>query len=189
MKLKKILLIAGATIIVAVLAIFATMSFIIFDLWSMTAGGSETLTPAGNVTGNALVVYNPGIGGGAKGVADTIARDLKADGYTVTLAGIKSAAASDTSAYDVIVVGGPVYVGNASGSVKAYLQNLRPSANAKVGVFGFGGTQKDNSDVAAVLNDVASVSDDTLKSDAAMKLTGTEDEGRMCADFLAELLQ
>jgi hypothetical protein len=56
-------------------------------------------------------------------------------------------------------------------------------------VFGFGGTQKDNSDVTAVLNDVASVSGGTLKIDAAMKLTGTEDEGEMCADFLAELLQ
>lgn len=141
------------------------------------------------MTGKALVVYNPGISGGAKGVADRIASDLKADGYMVTLAGIKSSAAADVSSYDVIVVGGPVYVGNASGSIKSYLQDLHPSADAKVGVFGFGSVEVDNSDLAAVLNNVASLPDSTLKIDAAMKLTQVDDEGKRCADFVTGLLQ
>jgi flavodoxin len=173
---------------IVVLAGFAFMGLIMFDLWSMTAGGSETLNPAGNVTGHALVVYNPGLGGGAKGVADTIAGDLKADGYAVTLAGVRSSAATDVAGYDVIVVGGPIYVGNASGSVKAYLQNLRPPADAKVGVFGFGGTAIDNSDVDKVLEDVYSLPDDTPGIDVAMKLAGHEDKGKMCAEFLDKLL-
>jgi hypothetical protein len=64
MKLKKILLIVGVIAIIAVLAMFAVMSVFIFDPWSMIAGGAETPNPAGNVTGHALVVYNPGITGG-----------------------------------------------------------------------------------------------------------------------------
>ncbi len=80
MKLMKILLIAAAVVIVVVLAGFAAMSVIIFDLMSGTATGSETLSPAGNVTGHALVVYNPGVTGAAKNVASTIADDLEARG-------------------------------------------------------------------------------------------------------------
>jgi flavodoxin len=189
MKLKKILLIAGAVVIIVVLAMLAAMSFIIFDLWSMTAGGSETLTPAGNVTGHALVVYNPGIFGGAKGAADQIASDLKADGYTVTLAGVKSAAASDVSGYDVIVVGGPIYAGNASGSVKSYLQNLHPPADAKVGVFGYGSVVIDSTNLSAVLENVALVSAGTFTIDAAAKITPEDDKSKVCADFVTGLLQ
>jgi flavodoxin len=189
MKFKKILLIAVTVAVVLVLAMLAAMGVIILDLWSMTAGGSETLNPAGTATGLALVVYNPGISGGAKGVADTIAGDLKADGYTVTLAGIKSGAASNVSGYDVIVVGGPVYVGNASGSIKSYLQNLHPPADAKVGVFGYGSVVVDNSDLSAVLGNVAAGSADTLKIDAALKIAAEEDKSKMCADFVNDLLQ
>ncbi len=146
------------------------------------------MNPSGTATGKALVVYNPGISGGAKGVADTIASDLKAAGYGVTLAGIKSGVASDISDYDVIVVGGPVYVGNASGSVKAYLQGFHPAAGAKIGVFGFGGSEIDNSNRDAVLQDVASGTDNTLKIDAAMKFTGNDDKSKMCAEFVDMLL-
>lgn len=188
MKLKKALLIAAAVVIIVVLGAFASMAMIILDAGSNLAGGSETLSPPGNVIGHALVVYNPGLSGGAKGVADTIASDLKAAGYGVTLAGIKSGAASDVSDYDVIVVGGPVYVGNASGSIKAYLENLKPASDAKVGVFGFGGTEIDNSNRDAVLQDVASGAGNTLKIDAAMKFTGNDDKSKMCAEFVNALL-
>jgi flavodoxin len=188
MKPKKILLIVGVIAVIAVLAILAAMSVIIFDLWSVTAGGSETLNPAGNVTGHALVVYNPGITGGAKSVADLIANDLKADGFSVTLAGVKSGAASDVSTYDVIVAGGPIYAGNPSGSIKSYLQSLHPAASAKIGVFGFGTVKIDNSDKSAVVKDVASVPADTLNIKAAMKLTGEDDKTARCAAFVSELL-
>jgi flavodoxin len=189
LNLKKLLLIAVAIVVIVILGAVAFMGTIMFDVWSMTAGGSETLNPAGNITGHALVVYNPGLSGGAKGVADLIAGDLKAGGYTVTLAGVKSAAASDVSGYDVIVVGGPVYVGNASSSVRSYLQNLHPPADAKVGVFGYGSSAIDNNDMIAVLDNVASVSASTFTINAALKLTNADDEGKRCADFVTELLQ
>ena len=77
------------------------------DLAAYTATGSRTLTPAGTSIGKALVAYDPGLSGTAKGVANKIASDLQASGYTVTLAGIKSSAAAQTSDYGVIVAGGP----------------------------------------------------------------------------------
>ena len=188
-NVKKLLLIAVAIVVIVILGAFAFMGSIFFDVWSMTAGGSETLNPAGNVTGSALVVYNPGITGGAKGAADLIAGDLKADGYAVTQAGVKSAAAADVSGYDVIVVGGPVYMGNASGSVKSYLQSLHPPADAKVGVFGYGSSAVDNNDMIAVLGDVASVSSNTFTINAALKLTVEDDKTTRCAAFVTGLLQ
>jgi len=190
MKLiMKIALIAAAVVIVVALAGLGSMGLIVLDVMSATATGSETLSPAGNVTGHALVAYNSGIGGGAKNVASVIANDLKAQGYSVVLAGVKSAAAADVSGYDVIVVGGPVYMANASGSVKTYLQGLHPSANATVGVFGFGSEERDIADQATVLEDVASLpADSTLKIKAAVKLVPQDDIDRECDGFVAMLL-
>ncbi len=190
MKLMKIALIAVAAIIVVVLAAFAAMSLVVFDVMSGMAGGSETLSPSGNVTGQAIVVYNPGISGGAKNVASTIANDLKAQGYSVLLAGVKSPAAGDVSGYDVIVVGGPVYVGNASGSVRACLQGMHPQENARIGVFGYGSVEKDNSDQASIVSDVASLpADSTLDIKSALKLTPQDDISKGCTGFVTRLLQ
>ena len=54
----------------------------------------QTLTPTGTSIGKAIVIYDPGLSGTAKGVADKIAADLQAKSYTVTLAGVKSSAAA-----------------------------------------------------------------------------------------------
>lgn len=193
MKQMNILLIAGAVVIViivlAVLAGLGALSVIMFDLMSGTATGSETLSPTGSVTGHALVVYNPGVSGAAKNLAFTIANDLKAEGYSVVLAGVKSQAAADVSGYDIIVVGGPVYAGSASSSIKAYLEQLNPAADAKVGVFGHGSVERDNGDQASVAKDVASLpADNTLEISAALKLTQWDDMDRECADFVDMLL-
>jgi flavodoxin len=190
MKLKKILLIAVAVVIVVVLGAFAFMGAIIFDVNGNLAGGSETLSPAGNITGHALVVYNPGVTGAAKNIASTIANDLKAQGYSVVMAGVKSQTATDVSSYDVIVMGGPIYAGSASSSVKAYLESLHPASNATIGVFGHGSVEQDNGDKAAVLEDVASLpANSTLNIKAALKLTPQEDMDKGCADFVARLLK
>ena len=57
--------------------------------------------------------------------------DLQTSGYTVTLAGIKSSAAAHTANYRVIVVGGPIYAGTPTGSVKDFLSNLNPAKESK----------------------------------------------------------
>jgi menaquinone-dependent protoporphyrinogen IX oxidase len=148
------------------------------------------MSPAGNVTGKALVVYDPGITGAAKGAASDIAGDLKGRGYTVDLAGVKSKAASDAAGYDVIVVGGPTYAGNISSSIKAYLDGLRPSSDAKVGVFATGSAEPENSDPAYMLKFVAGLpADGPLKVKASAKILSSGDVEEQCSDFVSALLR
>jgi flavodoxin len=189
MKMKKILLIVGVIAIIAVLAILAVMSVFIFDLWSMTAGGSETLNPAGNVTGHALVVYNPGISGSAKGVATTIANDLNAKGYAIVLAGVKSSAAASTEGYDVIVVGGPIYAGNQGSSIKSYLNTLTVPANAKLGIFATGQDKDILNDAAALRTEVSSLPENSkLTVKSVLKVVVNDDKDGQCAAFVNDLL-
>jgi flavodoxin len=188
MKLKGIMIIAIAVVAVAILAVFAAMGSVIFDVMSNTATGHEALSPAGAEKGKALVVYNPGISGQAKGAAAKIAGDLQAKGYAVDLCGIRSAEAGKTAGYDVIVVGGPVYVGNASSSVKSYLSTLTPDGRTKLGVFGTGSVEIDSGDLAALRKDVASA-DNPLTIKAAMKLLEHDDADNKCAEFVDALLQ
>lgn len=190
MKLKGIIIIAAAVIVVALLAVFASMAFVIMDMMSYTATGSETLSPAGNMTGKALVVYNPAISGGAKNAAVTMAGMLKAQGYEVVLAGVRSAAASNVKGYDVIIVGGPVYGANASPSVKSYLGTLKPDAGTKLGVYATGGSPPAVDTPAGILNEVASLpADSTLNVKASMKISGGDDVDKKCAEFVNELLK
>ncbi|HTY90128.1 MAG TPA: hypothetical protein VMC84_03035 [Methanocella sp.] len=188
MKLKSILIVIIAVIIVAVLTMFAAMVSVIFDVMSYTATGHETLSPSGAESGKALVVYNPGITGSAKSAAVKIAGDLQAKGYVVDLCGIRSADAGKTAGYNVIVVGGPVYVGNASSSVKSYLSALVPDSGTKVGVFGTGSVALDSEDLATVLKNVASV-DSPASIKAALKLLTQDNADIKCSTFVDELLR
>lgn len=132
--LKAILLVLVVIVIVGAVIIALSVS----DVAASTATGSQTLTPIGTSVDKALVVYDPGLTGAAKGIADKIAVDLQVKGYTVVLAGIKSSAAKSTAGYSVIVVGGPIYGGTATGSVQNYLSKLSPAQGTKIGVFGSG---------------------------------------------------
>ena len=124
-KIFKIILAIFAVMIIIVVA-FAAIIFL--DIAAYTATGSQTLTPSGTSVGKALVTYDPGLSGTLKDVADKVASDLQAQNYTVTLAGIKSSAAANTSGYKIIVVGGPIYAGSPTGSVKDCLNNLKPDS-------------------------------------------------------------
>lgn len=188
MKIWKIAAIGIAILIVVVLTGFAGMACIMFDVMSNTATGSETLKPAGSSAGKALVVYDPGVSGTAKTAAGTIAADLQAKGYTVVLAGVKSQAAADASGYDVIVVGGPTYAGNASSSVQAYMKTLTPKEGARVGMFATGSVEIN--DEAMLREQVCSLpADSSLEVAEAMKLAQGEDTDKKCAEFVAALLQ
>ncbi len=131
-KIFKIILAIFAVIIIVVVAFAA---IILFDVAAYTATGSQTLTPSGTSVGKAIVIYDPGLSGTAKGVADKVASDLQTKGYTVTEAGIKSSAASNTTDYGIIVVGGPVYAGALTSSIKDNLNSIdRHGQGTKVGV-------------------------------------------------------
>ena len=120
--MRKIFKIIIAIFVALIIVVAAFAAVIFLDVAAYTATGSKTLTPTGTSVGKALVVYDPGLSGTAKGVADKIASDLQAQSYTVTLAGIKSSAAGSTASFGVIVVGGPVYAGSITVSVKDLLK-------------------------------------------------------------------
>jgi flavodoxin len=183
-----------------VIIIFVAFAALIFlDLAAYTATGSQTLTPTGTSVGKALVVYDPGLSGTAKGVADKIASDLQAQSYTVTLAGIKSSVVTNTTDYGVVIVGGPIYAGTPTVSVKDYLKNLSPGHASqglgsyfitRVGVFGSGQGPTSPSDVAMIKNSVPALSDNGSLSNAVIvKIGQTEDLNARASDFVNQLVK
>ena len=108
------------TVFVIVMALFiAAAAVITYDVAGALATDSHPL-PNGAPIGQAIVVYNPGLSGGAKDVATKIGYDLQDAGYNVTLAGVKSDTAADIVGYDVVVVGGPIYGGKPAKSKQEY---------------------------------------------------------------------
>jgi flavodoxin len=185
-KILKIILVIFAAIII-IIGAFAAIIFL--DLAAYTATGSQTLTPTGTSVGKALVVYDPGLSGTAKGVADKIASDLQAQSYTVTLAGIKSSAATKTAGYNIIVVGGPIYAGSPTGSVKDELKNLKPDSGTKVGVFGSGSGATSQSDIDMIKSSVPALSNNGSLSNAiVVKIGDKEDLITRAQDFVNQLL-
>lgn len=150
--------IVGLTIGLIVVVVITSVTLINFDLMSYTATGIETLSPAGTSSGHALVVYNPGVTGAAKNAATGIANNLKSQGYNVTLAGVRNAAATSTSDYDIIIAGGPMYFGKVSRSIETYLKTLTPQNDTKLGVFATTGSSDFIiEDMASLENQVASL--------------------------------
>lgn len=195
-KILKIILAIFAVLIIIMVA-FAALVFL--DVAAYTATGSQTLIPTGTGTsGKALVTFDPGLSGTAKGVADKVASDLQAKGFTVTLAGIKSSAVANVSGYSVIVVGGPIYAGSPTASVKSFLSNL-PSGQAshgigpyfltRVGVFGSGEGPTSPQDVAMIKNAVPALSDNgTLSNAVVVKIGQSEDLNTRAQDFVNLLI-
>lgn len=185
-KLFKIILALFAVFIVGVVAFGAV---IFLDLAAYTSTGSETLTPSGMAFGKALVVYDVGLSGAAKEAASKIANQLQANGYTVTVAGIKSSAAANTSDYDIILAGGPIYAGGPTSSVKDFLSNLDTSQGAKIGVFGSGSGPQEQSDIDQIKGAIANLSNGSALSDAiVVKIGSGEDLNARSADFVAQLI-
>ena len=193
-KAIKIIIAVFATIIIVIAALG---SIVFLDVAAYTATGSKTLTPTGTPIGKALVVYDPGLTGAAKGVADKVASDLQASGYTVTLAGIKSSAASNVTGNSIIVVGGPVYAGALTSSAKDYLDKLQPGEASqgngpyyfyRVGVFGSGQGSTTPSDVSMLKNSVPALKDNgTLSNALVVKIGQSEDLNVRASDFVSQL--
>ncbi len=183
--LKIILTIFAVLIIVGV----TSFSLVIFDVAGNLATDTHPL-PNGAAAGKALVVYDPGLSGGAKDTATKIGYNLQTAGYDVLLAGVKSSAAGNITGYDVIVVGGPVYAGKPASTIQTYLNNLAPPANAKVGVFGYGSVQLDDSNQTAVMQDVAPLpSGSTVHLSGAVKVVSGGDVDGKCQTFVVDLLK
>jgi flavodoxin len=191
-KAFKIILVIFAVLIIIVAAVGAVF---FLDVSALKATGSRTLTPTGPSVGNAMVVYDPGLSGTAKGVADKIASDLQTQGYTVQLAGIKSSTATQTTGYNtiggfsIVVAGGPIYAGSPTSSVKDFLNNLKPSQGVKVGVFGSGSGSTAPEDVAQIRNSVGPLqSGGSLANAVVVKIGQNEDLNARASDFVTQLL-
>src|SRR5665647_287832 len=184
-KIFKIILALFATLMIIVVAFGA---IILLDVAAYTATGSQTLTPTGSSVGKAIVIYDPGLSGTAKGVADTVANDLQAKGYTITLAGVKSSAAGTTTGYNIIVVGGPVYAGALTASTKDVLANLVVDQGAKIGVYGSGQGATSPDDIAQIKQSIPVRSDATLQNAIVVKIGSSEDLNERAQDFVNQLI-
>ncbi len=185
-KIFKIMIAVFALLIIIAVASF---SIVILDVAGSLATDTHPL-PNGAPIGQAIVVYDPGLSGGAKDTATKIGYKLQTAGYNVVLAGVKSQTAANLTGYDVVVVGGPIYAGKPASSILTYLISLSPTSNAKVGVFGYGSIQVDNNNQTAVQQDVAPLqADSTVHLNAVMKVVSGGDVDSNCQDFVNRLLE
>jgi flavodoxin len=184
-KVFKIILAILAVFIIIIVA-FGAVFFL--DLSAYMAAGTKTLTPTGTSTGNALVVYDPGLSGAAAKAAEKIAVELQEKAYTVMFAGIKSAEAADTAGYSIIVVGGPIYAGGPTSSVKDFLGSLNPNAATAVGVFGSGEGVTTPEDVSMIRNAVPALqSGGSLQDAVVVKIGQTEDLDARASELVNQL--
>lgn len=178
--------IVGLGIGLIVVGAIAGAGIICSGLTGYTATSAESMNPSGKVTGKALVVYDPGVTGAAKNAAAEIANDLKSKGYNVTLAGVSSSTAANTSKYDMIIVGGPMYFGKVSNSIDKYLKTLTLPKYAKLGVFGTtGAAEFNNDDIAGLSKQVASLQN---KNAVIKTLRNGNSTIIDCTDFVSTLL-
>ena len=187
--MRKILKIVLIVLTVLIISGIASLGLIVSDVAGNMATESKAL-PNGAAIGKALVVYDPGLSGGAKDVATKIGYSLQSSGYYVTLAGVKSSAAANITGYQVIVVGGPIYAGKPASSIQSYLNELNPLQKTKVGAFGFGSVKINNNDKTAVTQDVAPLPNgSSVYLNAVVKITSQDDIDNLCSDFVNRLLQ
>jgi flavodoxin len=189
MNMNKILKIILAIFAVLIILFVAFAAIIFLDVAAYTATSVQTLTPSGTPMGIALVLYDPGLSGASTRVAQQIAADLQNQTLTVTLAGIKSSAAANTTGYDVIVIGGPVYGGAPTASVKNALINLQHDSDTVFGVYGSGGGSNAPEDIAQIKNAVPALqSGGALSNAVVVKIGETEDINARAADFVNQLV-
>jgi hypothetical protein len=188
METKRIAKYIGLGTILIILIAFVSMGFVIYDVMSYTAAGSQTLNPSGNSIGNALVVYDPGITGTAKNVASVMASDLQAKGYTVTLAGIRSSNVLNTTGYNVIIIGGPVYAGQPANLLQSYLSDITPPKEAKIGVFTTGSVIANSNNTAFVKKEIALNNTNIYQIDDVMKFVDRSTINQKANEFVNGLL-
>jgi menaquinone-dependent protoporphyrinogen IX oxidase len=184
--MKKLLIVGIIVLVVIVALLVSVFAVLTFDLMSYGATGSDILNPTGASIGHALIVYNPGLSGSAKQAATIIAGELQAKGYIVDLAGVRSKTAANASSYDIIVVGGPMYFGQATSSIEGYLKTLTLQQQAKLGVFVTTGSSKyAESDFLSLQQQVTSATNHP----ATIKMILNGNETQNCADLTSALLQ
>jgi flavorubredoxin len=93
----------------------------------------------GNQIGKALIVVDPGFSKASLKVGQSIAAKLTQKGVTVKLVTVKSFKPQDFSGIDLLVLGGPTYVGQPSGGLKKLAAKLNDCNGLKTLLFQTGG--------------------------------------------------
>jgi menaquinone-dependent protoporphyrinogen IX oxidase len=130
-----------------ILAIIVVVAVVIWGVTYANSLGSETLKSSENITGKALIVYDPGWSGATKNIATKMGQELQSKGYEVTVAGVRSVEASNITGYNLLIFGSPTYVGNPSGLINSYIENLNLPQNVTVGVFTVGSVSTEDSNL------------------------------------------
>jgi flavorubredoxin len=186
---KKVFKIIITVCVIVLVAITFSFGIVFLDIASYGATGAETLPVSGTSIGKALVVYNPGLSGATKNLASKVAENLQLFGYTVTLAGVKSQAATETLEYSVIVVGSPIYAGTPTSSIKDYLSKLSIDEEVRLGFFGSGSGEQDDSDIAQIRNSIEALPNgDVMATALVVKIGSGENADQRSLDFVDELL-
>jgi flavorubredoxin len=173
--------------VVLIVAIFVGLT--VFDASGYTATNSQTLSVTGQQVGKVLVVYDPGLSTSATKFANKVAFDLQALNYSVILAGVKSSEAQNAQGYDIIVVGGPIYMGGITSSVKYVLDNLHSDKGTVVGVFGSGMYASSPEDLAKMKSsDPILESGGSLSKAIVIKIGNSEDINATALSFVNQLL-
>lgn len=189
MEINRLLKLTGLGAIIVILAIFGVMGFVMYDFMSYTATDSQNLSPTVSEVGKALVVYDPGISGQGKDAAEVIAKNLQEKGYFITLAGISSEKAKNMAEYNIIVIGGPIYAGNASKSVQSYLSTLKPDNGAKIAVFAVGEDADILNNPEMLKKEVAPLPEgSSLQIVAVTKFIQNEDFNKKSEEFINSIL-
>lgn len=167
-----------------ILAIIVVAGVIFWGVAYYNTMGSETIIPDGNVTGKALIVYDPGYSGETKNVATSMAQDLKTKGYEVKLAGVRSNDATNITGYDVMIFGSPTYAADPSGIIKSYLEGLNIPQNVTVGVFSTG-SGADDQDSNQVMQEIIQKKNLTVMVSRKYDQTAVQND---YTQFISELL-
>jgi flavodoxin len=173
-----------AVFVVLIISVFGFFSLIVLDVAGNFATDAHPL-PNGAAIGQAIVVYDPGLSGAAKDVATKIGYNLQEGGYNVVLAGVKSATSANLTGYDLIVVGGPIYMGKAASTIQTYLSSFNPPADAVVGVFGYGSVKIDDFNQTTINQEVAPLpSGSPVTLGPAIKIVNTDNIDSKCQEFV-----
>ncbi len=187
--MRRIIKISLAIVLVLIIIVATFAAVFFLDLVAYTATSQRTLPYTGQFMGTALVLYDPGLTGASAKVAEKIAEELQNQTLAVTLGGIKSQAAANTTGYDVIVIGGPIYAGTPTASVKDALSNLKHDSDTVVGVFGSGQGAK-MPDENSMRNAIPALQPGGALSKAVVvKITDSEDLNAQVQDFVTQLIR
>jgi len=140
------------TILGIVIGVIILISVVVWLVGYSGSSDSEILKPEGTTTGKALIVYDPGLSGGTKTAATYMAEDLKAKGYEVKLASVKSGNLSDLSGYNFLIVGSPTYGAKPTEPITSYLNSLENTDNITTGVYALSAGDKNDAEI--VMKDI-----------------------------------